>query len=153
MADHPRLRLTTYSQCLTDGTPTGQLPQLVAGSWVYGTFSTWIGDRDKNRGWDMLGDAKRAFDAVLARGGLEHERLAAAERLLAVCEGSDWFWWFGDYNPASTVSDFERLYRLHLGNLYQVLGEEPPEYLSHAFTQGGGSPELGGVMRPGQIRS
>jgi hypothetical protein len=18
---------------------------------------------------------------------------------LAICEGSDWFWWFGDYNP------------------------------------------------------
>ncbi len=153
LADHPRLRLTTYSQCLTDGMPAGQLPQVVAGSWVYGTFSTWIGDRDKNRGWDMLGDAKLAFDAALARGGLARERLAAAERQLAVCEGSDWFWWFGDYNPAATVSDFERLYRLHLGNLYQMLGEEPPEYLSHAFTQGGGSPELGGVMRPGQIRS
>lgn len=153
LADHPRLRLTTYSQCLTDSTPAGQLPQVVAGSWVYGTFSTWIGDRDKNRGWDMLGDAKRAFDAVLARGGLARERLAAAERQLAVCEGSDWFWWFGDYNPAATVSDFERLYRLHLGNLYQMLGEEPPEYLSRVFTQGSGSPELGGVMRPGQIRS
>lgn len=150
LADHPRLKLTTFSQYLADGAPVAQLPQMVAGSWVYGTFSTWIGDRDKNRGWDMLGDVKRAFDQAVMEGRLTGEKLAAAERQLAVCEGSDWFWWFGDYNPAATVSDFERLYRLHLANLYQMLGEEPPEYLSRVFTQGGGSPELGGVMRHGQ---
>ncbi len=27
---------------------------LCAGSWVYGSFSTWIGERDKNRAWDLL---------------------------------------------------------------------------------------------------
>ena len=38
--------------------------------------------------------------------------------------GSDWFWWFGDHNPADSVSDFDRLYRQQLTNLYQMLGEE-----------------------------
>jgi len=68
---------------------------------------------------------------------------------LAACEGSDWFWWFGDYNPAQSVSDFERLFRLHLSNLYQLLGVEPPAYLSESFTRGTGTPERGGVMRTG----
>jgi alpha-amylase/alpha-mannosidase (GH57 family) len=95
----------------------------------------------------MLADAKRAFDAAV--GSLEAPQRAAAEVQLAVCEGSDWFWWFGDYNPAAVVSDFERLYRQHLTNLYQLIRREPPEYLSHAFAHGRGTPAQGGVMRPG----
>jgi alpha-amylase/alpha-mannosidase (GH57 family) len=143
------LQLTTYSQCLEHGVQPTVLPQLVAGSWVYGTFSTWIGDTDKNRGWDMLVDAKRAFDRVSASGKLAGAQTTRALRQLAVCEGSDWFWWFGGYNPGDVVSDFERLYRRHLTNLYQLIGEEPPEYLTRAFTHGSGAPAMGGVMRPG----
>ncbi|HKK05028.1 MAG TPA: glycoside hydrolase family 57 protein [Gammaproteobacteria bacterium] len=150
LAEHPQINLTTFSRCLDEGAARGELAEVVAGSWVYGTFSTWIGDRDKNRGWDMLGEAKQTFDRVAASGRLDAEHLARAVQQLAICEGSDWFWWFGDYNPAETVSDFERLYRRHLANLYQVLGEEPPAYLSQSFTHGGGAPLHGGAMRPGQ---
>ena len=146
LGDHPRLALTTFSECLD--VPGAPLPRLVAGSWVYGTLSTWIGDRDKNRGWDMLGDVACAYAARI--GALSPQAQAQALHQLAVCEGSDWFWWFGDYNPASTVSDFERLYRLHLTNLYQLLGAMPPEYLSNVFTRGAGAPMHGGTMRPGQ---
>jgi alpha-amylase/alpha-mannosidase (GH57 family) len=148
LSKHPRIALSTYSECLKAGIKSSPLPRLVAGSWVYGTFSTWIGDPDKNRAWDMLGDAKRAFDQAVGR--LDERARELAERQLAICEGSDWFWWFGDYNPADTVSDFERLYRLQLANLYQMLGVEPPEYLAHVFARGGGAPSLGGVMRRGQ---
>ncbi|MEJ2508220.1 MAG: glycoside hydrolase family 57 protein [Gammaproteobacteria bacterium] len=150
LAEHAQINLTTFSGCLDEGAARGELPEVVAGSWVYGTFSTWIGDRDKNRGWDMLGEAKQTFDRVAASGRLDAEHLARAVQQLAICEGSDWFWWFGDYNPAETVSDFERLFRRHLANLYQVLGEEPPAYLSQSFTHGGGAPLHGGAMRPGQ---
>lgn len=149
LSEHPRLELTTFSRYLQAHRPAA-LRSLTAGSWVYGTFSTWIGDADKNRGWDMLGDAKRAFD--LAAPALAADQRAAAERQLAVCEGSDWFWWFGDYNPEAAVSDFERLFRQHLTNLYQLLRVEPPEYLAHAFTRGGGSPAHGGTMRHGQAQ-
>jgi alpha-amylase/alpha-mannosidase (GH57 family) len=148
LSSHPRLHLTTFSECLRQPVPPGALSTLVAGSWVYGTFSTWIGDNDKNRGWDMLGDAKTAFDQAWPR--LNPQQREAAERQLAICEGSDWFWWLGDYNPASTVSDFDRLFRLQLDVLYQMIGVEPPDYLAHAFSHGGGSPQTGGVMRRGQ---
>ena len=70
-----------------------------------------------------------------------------AELQLATCEGSDWFWWFGDYNPGDTVADFERLFRKQLSHLYQILGEPPPKYLSKVLSLGGGDPALGGVMR------
>ncbi|HEU5339377.1 MAG TPA: glycoside hydrolase family 57 protein [Sulfuricaulis sp.] len=148
LAEHPRLELTTFSDCLKT-VPAKPLRELVTGSWVYGTLSTWIGEADKNRGWDMLGDAKRAFDATVNQ--LDGEHLERARRQLAVCEGSDWFWWFGGDNPPATVADFEQLYRQHLTNLYQLIGVEPPEYLAQVFTHGGGEPVHGGTMRPGQL--
>ncbi len=150
LAAHERLHLTTFRDYLARRPERVRLEQVVAGSWVYGTFSTWIGDPDKNRGWEMLCEAKAAWDRAMATGRLDAAQQRRAEAQLAVCEGSDWFWWFGDYNPAETVSDFEWLFRRHLSNLYQFLGEEPPEYLSHVFARGTGAPAGGGVMRRGQ---
>jgi alpha-amylase/alpha-mannosidase (GH57 family) len=147
LSTHARLEMTTFADCLTvESVP---LPPLVAGSWVYGTLSTWIGSSDKNRGWDMLGEAARAVEAARPRFEAAGRSLVPVEEQLAICEGSDWFWWFGDYNPAATVSDFERLFRRHLVNLYQLLGVEPPQYLSTVFTRGAGLPLHGGTMRPG----
>ena len=148
LANHPHLELTTFARFLEGQPhPPPSLKRLVAGSWVYGTLSTWIGAADKNRAWDMLGAAKAAYDRALATriwSQVERERL---ELQLATCEGSDWFWWFGDDNPAEAVSDFERLYRLQLQQLYELLGETPPDYLFHPFTSRAGSAEHGGVMK------
>lgn len=147
LSEHPGLELTTFSDIVEHDLPIYDLKSLVAGSWVYGTFSTWIGDKDKNRAWDMLIEAKDRFDRVMAEDRLSAAETQQAELQLATCEGSDWFWWFGDYNPGGTVSDFESLFRSQLTHLYQILGEEPPEYLAKVFTQGRGDPALGGVMR------
>ncbi len=149
LALHPAIELTTFSECLKSKVAIKPLSRMVAGSWVYGSFSTWIGDADKNRGWDMLGDAKIAFDQAVAAKRLSAKQLKAAEIQLAVCEGSDWFWWFGDYNPGEAVSNFEKQFRLNLANLHRLLGEQPPSYLSLSFTQGSGAPAMGGAMRPG----
>lgn len=151
LSAHPRIALTTFGEALAAPREAPSLPQLVAGSWVYGTFSTWIGETDKNRGWDMLADAKQAYDSVVAAGRLPSERLVLAQHQLAVCEGSDWFWWFGDYNPTDAVHDFDHLFRLQLANLYQLIHVEPPQYLARAFTHGGGRPMRGGTMRQGQL--
>jgi alpha-amylase/alpha-mannosidase (GH57 family) len=150
LAGHTNLRLSTFSEVLAEGPRAAPLPQVVAGSWVYGTFSTWIGEPDKNRAWDMLVELKQAFDRVVAAGRLDAEALARAERQLGVCEGSDWFWWFGDYNPEQSVSDFDRLYRQNLTDAYHLLGLTPPAYLAERFAHGRGAPAMGGVMRPGQ---
>jgi alpha-amylase/alpha-mannosidase (GH57 family) len=145
LSNHPKLELTTFNQCLE--LPRQTLPCLVAGSWVFGNFSTWIGDKDKNRAWDMLCAAKQVFDQNINK--LQGEAKIQAERQLAVCEGSDWCWWFGDYNPSLAVETFDLLYRQHLSNLYYYLGQTPPAYLQQAFSHGGGNPAAGGTMRPG----
>lgn len=149
LSSHPTIELTTFSECLNSKVGIKPLKRLVAGSWVYGTFSTWIGDPDKNRGWDMLGDAKWAFDKAISAKRLTEKQIKQAELQLAVCEGSDWFWWFGDYNPGEAVSNFEKQFRMNLANLYRLLGQESPAYLALSFTQGFGDPAMGGAMRPG----
>ena len=147
LASHPQLELTTLGACVARGLTPITLPQLMAGSWVHGTLTTWMGDAAKNRAWDLLCDAKLAFDATVASGSLDAATIRAAERQLALCESSDWFWWFGDYNPAEAVTQFDSLYRRQLGRLYERLGRAAPEILSQPIATGGGSPEHGGVMR------
>lgn len=137
LSAHPRLRLTTFSDCLADDEVRCRpLSTMVAGSWVYGTFSTWIGDSEKNRAWEMLVDAKRVYDDAVE--ALDEDARQRAQSQLAVCEASDWFWWLGDDNPEAVVSQFERLFRLQLAGLYRLLGHQPPAYLSEAFTHGTG---------------
>lgn len=150
LAEHKFIKLTTYSEYLANHQPKQTLATIVSGSWVYGSFSTWIGEKDKNRAWDMLVDAKKMYDKVIAEGNLSRQEAKDAEMQLATCESSDWFWWFGEYNSAESVEAFDQQYRLHLGNLYQLLKVEAPEYLSHAFSFGTGHPAMGGAMLPGQ---
>ena len=146
LADHPRLRLATFSGCLQEGVEIRPLERLVAGSWIHGSLATWIGNPSRNLAWDMLCDAKRVFDQVVVEGGLEEHEQRAAEEQLGVCEGSDWFWWFADYNPEEAVDSFDALYRRHLTNLYRLLEEEVPEALARPLAHGAGAPEHGGTM-------
>jgi len=172
LGEHPNIEMATFSdvtrQCapISIGEDQAQvesvpgpsgpsiapesLPGLVAGSWVYGNFSTWIGDPAKNRAWDLLCEAKQSYDMVMSNGLLTPAEKEVAERQLADCEGSDWFWWFGDYNPSHSVSSFDRLYRRNLSNLYRLLKLPVPASLSKVISSGGGSAEAGGTMRRGQ---
>lgn len=144
---HPQIEMTTFSEALDSGVKVRHLPVLKSGSWVYGSFSTWIGDPEKNAGWDLLVEAKMTYDKVIAEGSLTEEEINLATEQLAICEGSDWFWWFGDYNPSGSVKDFDQLYRRHLEKLFILLGKKPPEQLSIPLSYGGGDMENAGTMR------
>ena len=150
---HPSIRTATYADTLRDeesGRPRpepGTLPRLVAGSWVYGDFTTWIGSAEKNRAWDLLCAAKTSFDLVADSGRLVGPQREAAFRQLAACEGSDWFWWMGDYNPAHAVASFDALFRENLRRLYALLSLPAPGALDEPISRGGGHPEIGGAMR------
>jgi alpha-amylase/alpha-mannosidase (GH57 family) len=153
LARHPSIRTATFAESLRDEESgrarpeTGTLPRLVAGSWVYGDFTTWIGSPEKNRAWDLLCAAKASFDLVVESGRLDGAARTAAARQLAVCEGSDWFWWMGDYNPAHAVASFDALFRANLRRLYGLLHLPAPAALDEPISRGGGHPEAGGAMR------
>jgi alpha-amylase/alpha-mannosidase (GH57 family) len=156
LAQHPLIRprtgrdvVSAREVALAAGRPdaAGTLPGLIAGSWVYGDFSTWIGSADKNRAWDLLVQAKTACDEAIAQGRLAPDRREAVSRQLAVCEGSDWFWWFGDYNPAEAVARFDALYRMNLARLYTLIDAPPPPELDAPVSAGDASAVSEGAIR------
>ena len=154
---HPSIRTSTYADVLGDASrpAPSRLPRLTAGSWVYGTLCTWIGDPAKNHAWDLLCAAKQSYDQIVASGRLSADEVAAAEAQLAVCESSDWFWWFGDYNPGPAVIGFDRLFRHNLTNLYRCLHLAPPAQLAVPISTGRANADTnahvdaGGTMRRG----
>ncbi len=111
-----QLQPVTLAQRTEQETPL-PLPHLHPGSWIGGTFATWIGHAEKNRGWELLA-RMRALGA--ARGGPSW--LAA--------EGSDWWWWFGDDNPTFLAPLYDDLFRTHLRDACVAAGVAPPAELS-----------------------
>jgi len=131
IAQHPRLRLTTFHECLEAGQmEINTLSRITAGSWIYGTFSTWVGHAEKNAAWNLLIEAKRAFDREIHYLKPEQQRMAT--RQLAICEGSDWFWWPGD-NSAKHGKVFADLFRHQLMGLYHMLNLTSPAGLTPAL--------------------
>lgn len=148
LTDHATINLATFSGLLQQEKFRGrttQLQRITAGSWVYGTFSTWIGSAPKNKAWDLLCAAKRSYDDHVGR--LSESARKAAEQQLASCEASDWFWWPGDYNPSASVHSFDVLFRHNLANLYRLLKLPIPEALNHPLSVGSEHGELSGAMR------
>lgn len=141
LGNHSFIQTTTYRDYIVNLTYTRTeikiLPGLAAGSWVYGTFSTWIGDHDKNLAWDLLCAAKQSYDLVVKSGRLTDEERSLAEQQLASCESSDWFWWFGDYNSAQAVARFDQLFRKNLANLYRLLKLPVPAIVLEPISHGG----------------
>ncbi|MBF2002371.1 MAG: glycoside hydrolase [Synechococcales cyanobacterium M58_A2018_015] len=136
LSEHPNLQLVTVSEFLDQFPPTATLPadKLHSGSWVDGSFTTWIGDPAKNRAWDLLAAARQ----VLANHpeATEENNPDAWEALYAA-EGSDWFWWFGEGHSSNQDAMFDQLFREHLITLYRALNEVVPLSLLHAVEDHG----------------
>jgi alpha-amylase/alpha-mannosidase (GH57 family) len=149
LSTHPRFRLSTFSELLDD-VPCKPLPRLVAGSWVYGTFSVWIGHPAKNRAWDLLIKAKKAVDRALDNNQRTPLPVEQILEQLSVCESSDWFWWLGEEGRAEDGPAFDELFRVQLRVLYRLIGEQAPDVLdrpiddTHAAAEDGNT---AGTMR------
>ena len=104
-----------------------ELERLGTGSWIYGNFDIWIGGPEENRAWDYLGRARRELEAPLAKAD-EESKKEALDALYAG-EGSDWFWWFGDFFVSDMDEEFDWLFRTHLKNAFMALGEKAPDFL------------------------
>ncbi|QSJ18852.1 glycoside hydrolase [Nostoc sp. UHCC 0702] len=131
LSNEPHLQLVTVSEFLQQFPATATIPggQLHSGSWVDGSFTTWIGDPAKNRAWDYLTQAR----ITLANHpeATEENNPAAWEALYAA-EGSDWFWWFGEGHSSNQDAIFDQLFREHLFGIYKALNEPIPPYLRQA---------------------
>ena len=143
------LKLVTVREFIEQYPPTANIPaaQLHSGSWVDGSFTTWIGDPVKNRAWDLLTAARE----TLARHpeATEEANPEAWEALYAA-EGSDWFWWFGEGHSSNQDEMFDQLFREHITAIYHALNEPvPPEvHLSVDKHEGTGDRLPQGFIHP-----
>jgi alpha-amylase/alpha-mannosidase (GH57 family) len=129
LTETPWIRTVTPSEALSGAADPPVLERLFAGSWIHHNFRIWIGHSEDNEAWDRLAEAREALDQSETAGILPPERLAAAWNHLAVAEGSDWFWWFGDEHFSPDADIFDRLFRNRLIALWQCLGQPVPASL------------------------
>lgn len=102
------------------------LDNIRAGSWIGGTFSTWIGDNEKNRAWEILSKTKLMTED---EKNLDRSVEKQVEDLLMTAEGSDWFWWYGDGHFSKETDSFDYLFRANLIKIYETLNKNVPEEL------------------------
>ena len=161
LSSHPNLQLCTFAECNTrlPAEPLQELYQAarlsLAVLWCRLVCSSQPGweNTAKNRAWDLLTDAKLAYD-VFVKSTSDAALLEQVSRQLAMCEASDWFWWFSDSNPSDSVRDFDLLFREQLRVLYQLMSQTPPDILDQPInltdSTTGAEVENAGTMRRGQ---
>jgi len=113
--------LTMSEACECD-TPVHHPEKIRAGSWIYANFTTWMGHEEKNEAWRLLADAHKRFQTK--KHTLENTEQIQKE--LYIAEGSDWFWWYGDDHFSLQSDTFDKLFRGHVANIYQLMGEKIP---------------------------
>ena len=128
------------------------LNKISSGSWINQNFKLWIDEPLKNLAWTYVKQARDDFSAYVKQNPLD-PNIPLAMRELFICEGSDWFWWYGEPNDSGRDNIFDYLFREHLKNIYLYLGMEPPQYLETAlanaltktkYPTGECSPEING---------
>ena len=125
LSGHPELKTVTMREAA--GRPRRALSSLFPGSWIDGNFFIWIGHADDLRAWRQLREAKHTFTRAADAAAPDAREQAFKELLIA--EGSDWFWWYGDDHSSEHDLEFDELFRRHLRNVYQMLGQSIPEEL------------------------
>ncbi|MEJ2744847.1 MAG: glycoside hydrolase family 57 protein, partial [bacterium] len=113
---------------LDDHPPSETIHTLYSGSWIDGNYGVWIGEKEDNEAWNLLGRARRAVRRA-EESPEQAKNLDAARGELHAAEGSDWFWWYGERFSTDNDPVFDNLFRSHLKNVYRLLGEDVPEAL------------------------
>jgi hypothetical protein len=90
LARDDRFELTTPSAILEEGEACPVLERVSAGTWIDGTFATWIGDPVKNRAWEHLSSARATAASSLVHRRLEPRETDELVDLLHRAEASDW---------------------------------------------------------------
>ena len=118
LSEEKEIKTTTVSEYLKEFPAQSKIKRLAAGSWIYGEFGKWMGNVQKRKAWEYLAKARKELE------GVDSE---LAWKQMCICEGSDWFWWYGEDPDGS----FDLLFRRHLANFYSIIGKTPPDYLNH----------------------
>ena len=149
----PEIQVITMSEAIQAAADTPRLQGIFPASWIGANFDVWIGHSEDVRAWDLLRDAREAYERAKARHAQQRATAAgdwavkgtrAYESVLAA-EGSDWCWWYGPEHSSANDPEFDILYRKHLTEIYNALGEPAPDALAHPIKR---APERGRSEAP-----
>src|SRR5437588_2561954 len=134
---------TTVSDFLAEHPPQQLLHHLHTGSWIGASLDTWIGDPEHNIAWDLLSETRDWLDAQLQQRPKESQQAALAWREILITEGSDWFWWFSRKHDSGMDPIWDNQFRLHLRNVYKLMGARAPARLFQPIIKRAPTPERG----------
>jgi hypothetical protein len=129
LSDDPRIITVTPSEFLEMAPERPRIGNLWAGSWINSDFSTWIGEEEENRAWDLLRETRVFLQTYVTgrnRDTVTPEELAEAFTQMYIAEGSDWFWWYGSDQNSGDDGSFDQQFRNTLKRVYEAVGAEPP---------------------------
>lgn len=109
------------------------LPKIAAGSGFNRNFKLWIDEPVKDLAWTYLKRVRDDFAEFEKREPL-NPNIELARKELFICEGSDWFWWYGEPNDSGRDNIFDFIFRTHLKNIYKYLDLDIPKYLDDPIT-------------------
>lgn len=106
-----------------------RLSKIHPGSWINRDFSLWVGEPTKNLAWEYL-DKTRTDLISFEKEKPDKELLKQAWNEIYICEGSDWYWWYGEPNDSGQDEIFDFIFRERLQNVYKILSKPVPDYLT-----------------------
>lgn len=117
-----------YLDALDEGAiPLREIDELWPGSWIDGTFSTWIGEEEENQAWEYLLKTREALQSASAN--LDEQTLEQALLTMYIAEGSDWFWWYGADQNSGADDSFDRQFRSYLEQVYTLINSPVPAFV------------------------
>ncbi|MGB0036264.1 MAG: glycoside hydrolase family 57 protein [Candidatus Acidiferrales bacterium] len=130
----PEVFPLTVTEAIAAAGEQPKLQGIFPASWINANFDVWIGHAEDVRAWELLRDARGAYDRAVQKtaysGAATVAQLARAYEAVLAAEGSDWCWWYGPEHASANDLEFDELYRKHLSEIYEAIGEIPPTVLS-----------------------
>src|SRR6266566_4884061 len=137
------IETTTVSDFLAEHAPQQLLHHLHTGSWIGASLDTWIGDPEHNVAWDLLAETRDWLEAQSQQRPKDSQQAALAWREILITEGSDWFWWFSRKHDSGMDPIWDNQFRLHLRNVYKLMGARAPARLFQPIIKRAPSAERG----------
>ncbi len=139
----PDVVTTTVADFIAQHPPQQQLHHLHTGSWIGASLDTWIGDPEHNIAWDLLAETRSWLEDQLRQRPKDSDQAALAWREILITEGSDWFWWFSRKHDSGMDPIWDNQFRLHLRNVYKLMGSRAPARLFQPIIKRAPAPERG----------
>jgi starch synthase len=134
---------TTVGDFIAEHPPQQPLHHLHTGSWIGASLDTWIGDPEHNVAWDLLAETREWLQDQSQQRPKDSDQVALAWREILITEGSDWFWWFSRKHDSGMDLIWDNQFRLHLRNVYKLMGSRAPARLFQPIIKRAPAPERG----------